>query len=218
MKYEAVIWDLDGTLMNTSEGVLRSVAYTIETLGQPPLPREKMERFIGPPIVQSFVKICNMNPEQAAHAADIFRMRYSTVDLMAAIVYPGIFDVLKQLKQSDVKIGVATYKREDYARKLLEEKGISDYCQSTRGADFENRKTKQDILLECLEELRAGSRQPLKAVLIGDTEHDASGAYQAGVPFLAVTYGYGFRTPEDVNQFAHIGVAEKPDDLMKFLK
>lgn len=215
MKFSAVIWDLDGTLLDTSEGVLRSVSYTVKAISGPHLSSGQMEQFIGPPIKQSLMRFCGLDEKTAIRAVKVFRDRYSTVDLLRARVYPGVFSVLRALQRTGVKIGVATYKRADYALRLLQETGIAAYCHSVKGADFDNKKTKQDILVECLNEL--GVHDLSQAVLIGDSEYDASGAAQANVSFLAVTYGYGFKTVEDVMAFPHIGVVDTAIRLLDFL-
>ena len=120
--YKAVVFDLDGTLMDTAPGVLQAVRYTVQAMGMPALDTDTILKFIGPPVRQSFIDFCGLSQEQAVQATKIFRDRYSTVDLYGAIVYDGIFDVLGRLQSKKIKIGVATYKREDYAVKLLQKK------------------------------------------------------------------------------------------------
>lgn len=214
--YSAVVFDLDGTLMDTAPGVLSAVKYTIATMGIRPLERQTILKFIGLPVKHSFIKYCGLTEKEAARATGIFRDRYSNVDLLGANVYDGIFAILNQFKSRNIKIGVATYKREDYAVRLLQQKGIAQYCQAIKGADDLGIKSKRDILLECLYCLEI--EEPCQAVLVGDTQHDSEGAAQAQVNFIGVTYGYGFKGVKDVPQNSlTLGAAQCPADILKFL-
>ena len=216
MRFSTVVFDLDGTLLDTAPGVVKAVEYTIKKIGHPPLSNETILKFIGPPIKDSLMKYCNLTELLAAEATAIFRNRYSTVDLYQADPYEGVFDMLKKIKNDGSKIGVATYKREDYAIKLLEQKGIAVYCQSIKGADEHGIKSKQDILEDCIRALHTD--KPQDAVLVGDTIHDAEGALHAGTFFIGVTYGYGFTCKEDVpsSEFL-LGVADTPHGVLRIL-
>lgn len=209
---EAVLFDLDGTLLNTTEGVLESAIYAAKQLGYPELPYESMLTFVGPPIQQSFMKWYGCSAEKAQEAANVFRSYYKENALFKAELYPGIIDLLKELKLRGIKIGVATYKREDYAISILEHFGIASFCQTMHGADNYNKLTKADIVNICIQEL---SSQKDGVVLVGDTEHDAKGAAEAGIPFFGVTFGFGFHGPQDVEEFPNIGYADNAKDIIK---
>lgn len=107
-------------------------------------------------------------------------------------------------------MSVATYKREDYALTLLRHFGFDKYCDPMHGADNNNVLKKEDIVRMCLEEMGATEND---CVLIGDTDHDAKGAAKAGVSFIAVTYGFGFKNENDVGDYPHIGVANTPIEI-----
>ena len=188
-EYRAVLFDLDGTLLDTSEGIISSVKYTIDAMGFEPLDNRLYEQFIGPPIQNSFQKIYHLDDSTRDQAASVFREHYSTVDLCKAKLYHGVLETLSELKIMGFKCAVATYKRIDYAKTLLDEFEISCYCDSIQGSDFEGKLTKTDIIELCIEELRETKRAIL---MVGDTENDSLGAKNAGVSFLPVTYGFGF--------------------------
>lgn len=217
MQISTVVFDLDGTLIDTAPGVLNAVEYTVQKIGKPPLSKDTILKFIGPPIKDSLQKYCCLTEEIAVEATAIFRTRYSKVDLYKAVVYEGIFDVLKELKRQNIKIGVATYKREDYAIKLLEQKGMSNYFQSINGADDEGIKSKQDILEECICKLQ--TKSPQNAVLIGDTLHDAEGALKAKTYFIGVTYGYGFTCKGEIPSTKNfLGTADTAYEILRFFR
>lgn len=209
-----VIFDLDGTLLDTRAGILESAQYAAQQLGYPDLPYEEWLTFVGPPIQQSFVNHYGCDTEKAQHAANIFRDYYKTKALLKAEPYDGIFDLCKKLKDNGVRMAVATYKREDYALMLLRHFGFDQYCAPMHGADNNNILRKEDIVLLCQKEMGAGKEN---SVLIGDTEHDAIGAVKADTPFLAVTYGFGFKNEHDILKYPHIGIAKSPMEIAEIV-
>lgn len=212
--WRAVLFDLDGTLMDTSEGVLASIRYTTKTLGFPPLSEEKMRTFIGPPVRNSLQRTYHLTEEEADHANEIFRNRYKDHDLFLAHTYEGIPELLSRLKQKGYLLGVATLKREDYAKRLLEHAQLAEYFDVIRGGDVKGKFLKADVLRLCLQDLQAA---PEETVLIGDTASDGNGARIAGIRFLAVTFGFGPDSAEKWNSFDPIFVADSADDLDAFL-
>ncbi len=205
-----VIFDLDGTLLDTREGIIESVKHAGKELGYSELPYETLLKFVGPPIQQSFMEHYGCDKETAQKAADLFRDYYKTVALLKAEPYEGIYELCEKLKANGIRMSVATYKREDYAVMLLKHFGFDKYCDPIHGSDNSNVLKKEDIVRMCREEM--GSEKE-DSVLVGDTEHDARGALQAGTPFIAVTYGFGFKTSKDVNGYPFIGVAGNPLEI-----
>lgn len=216
MKYEYVLLDLDGTLMDTEEGIIQCMKDTIIELGLEPVSDELMASFIGPPIAHSFERIYGVDTETGIKYSNIYRERYKGEYLFQASIYDGMMDLLKVLKDNGVAIGVATYKREDCAVELLNGVGIGEYCNIIRGSDFDNTLSKQRIIELCIEAIDC----PLdKVLMIGDTHHDGGGAKSAGVDFLAVTYGFGFKKGDtsEVSEFNPVFVADTVPDIIKYL-
>ena len=205
-----VIFDLDGTLLDTTEGILESVKFTVKELGFPELPHKEILNFIGPPIQISFKKYYKCNEEKAQAAANLFRDYYKDVALLKAKLYEGVYELCEHLKENQIKMAVATYKREDYALTLLKHFHFNNCCCSMHGADNNNVLKKEDIVKLCLKEMGGTSSD---SVLVGDTIHDAMGAAKAGIPFIAVTYGFGFKTIKDVESYPHIAVANTPLEI-----
>ena len=215
-KYKAVLFDLDGTLLDTSIGILESVQFTIAHLNLKSLPEKVLHRFVGPPVQDSFVREFGFSIEDAQRAADIFRNYYKNFGLLKASIYEGILDFLVFLRKEGYKVAVATYKRHDYAISLLDSFGVSTLCNVVNGADNNNVLKKSDIVLKCIEDL--GIKNFNECVLIGDTDHDAVGAQQVGIDFIGVTYGFGFKSRKEIEQFKNAGYATSVEGLYKYFQ
>lgn len=214
-RFKAAVFDLDGTLLDTSEGILASVQYVIEEMGLEQLDEKQLKTFIGPPIQNSFGRHYGLEGEEQKRAAAMFRERYRSEDLLKARPYDGIFDVFEALLEYGIQPAVATYKRQDYALTLLKYFGFDRYTKIIYGSDFEGKLTKSDIIEKALAD--AGIVNYPDAVMIGDTENDAIGAQRLGTQFTGVTYGFGFQSPEDVYQFPAVGAAATTKELKNLL-
>lgn len=213
-KYKIALWDLDGTLLDTGDGIIASVFYTIQKEELPTLSKEELQKFIGPPVQDSFQRMYQVDKKEADRLAAVFRQQYKEVDLLKAVPYDNIYDILTLLRERGVKIAVATYKREDYALRLLTHYNFDRYCDIIHGSDLEGRLSKADIIRLCIKEAGVSTDE---AVMIGDTCHDAKGAAELGIDFIGVLYGFGFVTDEEKQQYPAIGWAETPLEVEKFI-
>lgn len=216
MTYDAVIFDVDGTLLDTSEGLISAVNYTIDVCGLTPLTESQLRTFIGPPIQNSLAKYYDLSPEKIQEIAEIFRDAYKEKFLLQAIPYEGIYTVLDKLVQNHIKVGIATYKREDYALQILEHFHFDKYATVMHGADNFNQMKKKDIIQLCVKEM--GLTDPSRIIMVGDSDNDAIGAADAGMKFIGVTYGFGFASKEDVMQFENVGVSKNTKDFFNILR
>ena len=214
MKYKLVIFDLDGTLMDTSEGIIASIRHVLGVYGFSVQSDDDLRRYIGPPIQDTFLKMTG-NPKLAMEMAKLFRQRYSTVDLMKACPYEGIFQLLQELKKTNIDAAVATYKREDYALKLLSNYGFDKYMRCEFGSDVEGKLSKVDIIRKCVDFCSTSAGDVL---MVGDSKSDAAGALATGIDFLGVTYGFGFKTSEDVYAYpCCVAYADEPYSIEKYV-
>lgn len=207
-----VLFDLDGTLLDTSEGIINSVKYTIERLGLKKLPDSVLLQFIGPPIQNSLIKYCCLSYDEAQEGANVFRNYYKKECLYQAHVYDGIIRLLANLQKKGLRIGVATYKREDYAISILKYFGLSNYCLVAHGADNDNKLTKADIIDNVCQELMT---EKSSTVLVGDTEFDRIGANASGINFIGVTWGFGYS--KNVTYSQNIVLVDTPIQLESIL-
>ena len=195
LSYPVLLFDLDGTLLDTSEGIRKSVEETLRIMKLPQLPEETIRSFVGPPINRSLQETFQLSDEDTARATNVFRDLYKEQYLFCAEPYPGVFETLDHLRDAGYQLGVATYKREDYAIRLLEHFELARRFRVIHGCDFESRLSKTDIIRQTLADLGC---EPKDAVLVGDTVHDQHSAEECGMKFFAVTYGFGFVPGEPV--------------------
>ncbi len=214
-RFKAAVFDLDGTLLDTSAGVLSSVRYTITHFGLMMPREEQLKSFIGPPIQDSFAKMYGLDGDILQEIATVFRNRYKEKDLLKAVPYKGIYEVFETLIEYGIKPAIATYKRQDYATEILVHFGFDRYTNIMYGVDHENRLKKNDIIQKAMHD--AGVECPGDAVMVGDSDNDAVGAELLGVKFIGVTYGFGFHTAADVEKFSHIGTARTTQEIVQLI-
>ena len=212
---KSVVFDLDGTLLDTSTGVISSVKKLIKKYGYRELTRAELETFIGPPISKSVERVFGVSPEEAMEAMQYFREEYPREDIYKADHYDGLEKLLADLKEGGFKVGVATYKREDMAKTLLEEKGLAKYFDVIHGSNREANLTKADVVAMTIRDLGHDSSE---TVMIGDSDNDAIGAEEANALFIGVTYGFGFKSRVDVEKYKNIGVAATPGEVLEIIR
>lgn len=214
--YDYAIFDLDGTLLDTREGVITAAVKAMEDRNLVIPDQTTLEGLIGPPMQWSFKTLFNLSDEEAMDMANCFREYYKTDEfLFKADPYDGIYELFNSLCADGVNVGIATYKREDYAKRLLIEKGFNKYTKYMYGSDFEGKLKKDDIIHICLNDM--GCADYSKAVYIGDGKSDGKGANTVGINFIAVTYGFGFKKIEDAAEYNPIGVTNTCDGIRSII-
>ena len=189
MKKKLVIFDLDGTLLNTSEGIVRCHQYAHTEMGKTPPSEAALRQVIGAALFDTYVTTFGFSETDARRAVDIYRDRYAEKGVHEAYVYPGIKALLQNLKSDGLSLMVATLKKEEFAKRMLAEFGIASYFTCIFGMDGKDKKRKVDLLLQCV---RKADVDISDAVLVGDSFYDYQGATECGMDFVGVTYGFGF--------------------------
>ncbi len=184
---KAILFDLDGTLTDSGEGIINCAQYAFQQMGYPVPPREEMGIFVGPPLWDTFEKF-GIPRERTDEAVKVFRSRYVPIGKFENTPYPGIRELLENLKKRGNLIYVATSKPETTAVEILEHFDLAGYFDHICGADLEKKRNSKDAVIAYLLE-RAGSDAEM--IMVGDTEYDVLGAAAHGIPTIGVSWGYG---------------------------
>lgn len=215
MKYQYLLFDLDGTLTDSGEGIMNSVRYALDKMGKTIPDETVLRRFIGPPLIKSFERYCGMDPEEAASAVKTYREYFSVTGLFENAVYEGIRELLEELRGAGYRLAVATSKPEIYSVRIIEHFKLDGYFDCVAGSSLdESRNTKEAVIRYALD--RLGITDFRSVLMIGDRKHDAEGAAACGVDCLGVLWGYGDR--EELLQAGVAAAAEKPQDILRFLE
>ena len=190
-KYDLILFDVDGTLTDSGEGITKSVQYTLEKYGiiEPDL--NNLRKFIGPPLIDSFMKYYGFSKEESVRARNIFNERYQPIGWMENRPYDGIEAVLDELQKAGIMMGVATSKPEGVANKVLEyfdlKKYFSVICAApNNGLNGE----KPGRIRAAIEEAKAIGCEAKNVIMVGDTRFDVLGAHECGIPCVGVTWGF----------------------------
>jgi phosphoglycolate phosphatase len=212
--YSCILFDLDGTIVDSAPGITATLAYTFERLGLPiPTPSELM-KYVGPPLLDSFRDYAGFSPEQSAEALVIYREKYLNVGAYDATQFSGVGLVLKAIHESELPMSLATSKPELPATLILEHFNLANYFDIITGAsEDEVRSAKSDVVAEALVRLKAMGADVSRPVLVGDREHDVLGAAANDVPTIFVEWGYG----SEAEKAGAVAVVSTPEELRALL-
>lgn len=187
--YNYVLFDLDGTLTDSKEGIIKSVEYALLQMGESTAGRLDQHTVVGPPLLTTFQKAYGFSEEKARRTYAYFQERYSSVGKFENRAFDGIVPMLKRLKEQGIRSFVATSKPQVHAQAICEKFGIAPYIEKIAGPAVGGTETKADIIQRILSYI--GPAYQGQAVMVGDRKYDVIGARTAGLPVIAVGYGYG---------------------------
>lgn len=188
-RFDVILFDFDGTVADTAPGIKEGLRHTFDLNGMPQLSDSEMDKFIGPPLDDSFEKYCGVTREKAKEMVLQFRAYYHTKAVDKFIIYDGLIDALDVLREKGILIGIATSKPEIMAVHILEKAGIIHYFDVIQGASLDGKLIKKDDIVRHV--LDKDAIRGKKALMVGDTEFDIMGAHKNNVPALWVDYGFG---------------------------
>ncbi len=210
-----VIFDLDGTLLDTSEGIMHCYDSTGTALGLIRNELSYRKIVIGGPLSDGFNTLYKIpNKETLNTAIELYRKLYKESGIKMFSAYDGIEQLLKSLKDNGIYTATATLKLESFAREMLKSAGIAQYFDLIKGFNGDESCTKAYILNQVVNELGISKSD---AVLIGDSKYDAVGAQSEGIDFIGVSYGFGIKEGGDNDAFKSIYIAKSPQDIKTFL-
>ena len=193
---DIVLFDLDGTLTDPWEGITRCVQYGMEAAGYHEPDRRKLTPFIGPPLMDMFMGEYGFTKERAELAVEKYRERFGEKGMFENEIYEGIEDMLKALRNSGRRLGVATSKPEVFAVPILEHFHIDSYFEQIVGSELSGERVRKgDVIREALRRFGVkegnGAGRTETVWMVGDRKYDVIGAREAGIPCVGVLYGYG---------------------------
>lgn len=190
--YRYFLFDLDGTLVDSSIGITNSVRYALGKYGIEEPDRSRLYRFIGPPLTYSFREFYGFSEETCWEAVEYYREYYKKKGIYENRVYEGIEVLLKQLIGQGKELIVATSKPEVFAREIIRFHHLDSYFQYVAGMELDGgRGTKAEVIEYALCACKIVSRE--KTLMIGDRRYDVEGAHKVGVDCMGVLYGFGSR-------------------------
>lgn len=208
-KYKYLLFDLDGTLTDSSEGILNCFIHALECMGKPVPERSELMKLIGPPLDVNFRELLGFSEEETQQGIKKYRERYSSVGWSENRPYDGIEELLKRLKAAGYTLAVATSKPEKFSVKILEYFSLAGYFETICGSGLDGtRDTKAEVIEETLARLGADKAD---AVMIGDRKYDIIGARQAGLECIGAEWG--FPQPGELKEFGALFTAKTPAEL-----
>ena len=213
-KYEYLLFDLDGTVADNSEGVCKSFEYALNYYGIKVGSLEELSPVIGPPLKDSFMDFYSFSEEKAIEAVAKYRERYKDVGIFECLIYPGIDTLLGELKSRGYKIVLATSKPETFARRILDHFDLSKHFYFIAGAEIGGKiSNKEDVLEHIIKSLNITDVK--ECLMIGDRKFDLIGADCFGMDAMGVLYGFG--DMEELSAYPNVGIAETVEDIGRLL-
>lgn len=209
-KYKYILFDFDGTLTDSSEGIFKSLTYAFESYGHGKPSEELLKQFIGPPIHYSFTELCGFTSEHAAELTEKYRERYRAKGYLESKLYSGIFDLLKELKARGYVLATASSKPLQFVDTICENLNIKQFFDFLGGTAFDNITESKAMVVENAMKQIGGNLT--NTLMVGDTKFDIEGAHAVGLPCCAVLYGFG--TMEDFEKYKAEYTVEKAMDIL----
>ena len=188
----SIFFDLDGTLCDPRDGIIRCLKYALERLGCATPPEQQLVSYIGPPLYESFADLLNSSDaELVKQAVEWYRERFASKGMFENTLYAGIPEALRKLKTQHHELHVVTSKPTIFASQIVDHFGLRNFFQNIYGSELDGaRADKRELISHVLEQEHI---HPSEAVMVGDREHDIKGALANGVRPIGVLWGYGSR-------------------------
>ncbi len=214
-RYRDLFFDLDGTVIDSFEGVSRSYRYALEKMGREVKETAELRRVIGPPLSESFERLYGLCGKENEEAVRHYREYYLANDAVYAFrLYDGIVDAISTLKERGYRVSLATSKPQTMAERILKRKGLSSLFDFVGGADDAvGRTNKADVIRYALSAL--GGSDARRTLMIGDRMYDTLGARELGMDTLGVLWGFGSR--QELSQSGVLAIVDSPSELLAFL-
>lgn len=215
MLYKTILFDLDGTLTDPGIGITNSVNYALKKMNYPEQSRNELFKFIGPPLIDSFMQFCNMDKAQAEQAVNFYREYYAQKGIFENYVYEKIPELLETLQKMGKTLIVASSKPEIFCKQIMEKFDLAKYFLYIAGANMDETRTKKAEVIEyALKTCNISNYN--EVLMVGDRMHDVLGAKQFGIATCAVLFGYG--TKEELKNAGAKYFAKTALEILNYAK
>ena len=188
-KYKNILFDLDGTLVDTGKGIINSVYFCIKEKGLKNISLDEAKLFVGPPLVDSFMKVFKMDYENAVECTRSFRAYYAEKGKFECVLYPNVRNTLEKLVKDGFSLYIATSKPTVFAKEILDRFKIEHLFKDIIGSNLDNSLSKKNEIISFL--IEKHKLEKMHTIMIGDKANDIFGARKAGIDSIGVLYGYG---------------------------
>ena len=213
MKYQYLLFDLDGTLTNPEVGITRSVDYALQQFGIETNDLSELRKLIGPPLLDSFRTLYGFSESQAQQAIEHYREYFTQTGIFENEIYHGIDSLLQELASKGYKIVLATSKPEPYAIEILQHFHLHHHFTFICGSNLDNtRRNKGEIIAHILKQMELSADD---CIMIGDREHDILGAQSNHMDSIGVLFGFGSR--EELEKAGATHVVETVEELRRLI-
>lgn len=214
--YRYILFDLDGTLTDSKEGIVNCVRYAIEQLGDPVPPEDTLLRFIGPPLQESFAVFCGYGPEKIERAAALYRARYKPVGQFENLAAPGAAEMLSRLKEKGRILALASSKPEHLCVSICQRFGFTPSLSVIAGSPPSGDRTKADVIRGVMDQLGLTDGDRGSVLMVGDRKYDVLGARECGVDCLGVDF-FGYAAPHELEDHGAVAVVRTTRELEDYI-
>ena len=208
--YDIILFDLDGTLTDSSLGIINSIIYALNKYGISVEDTAKLRKFLGPPLHESFKEFYGFDDEKAMEAVKYYREYFSTKGLLENEVYDGIYELLKCLLDNGKRLILATSKPQQFTDRIMCHFDLAKYFEFVAGSNMDGTRSKKaDVIEYALQKCKIKDKS--RVVMVGDRKHDIIGANAVGIDSIGVEYGYG--DYDELNTAGATQIAKTVSDL-----
>ena len=214
--YRYIFFDLDGTLTDSKEGVVRSARYAIEKMGFPQPDDDTMRLFVGPPLTDSFMEFCGMTAAQAEEAVEVYRERYVPIGIYENEAAPGAVELLKTLKARGYQTALASSKPEGMCRTVCDHFGFTPHLDVIIGATLHGECTKADVIRWAMGRLGLAAADAGSILMVGDRKFDVLGAAECGIGCVGLSL-FGYADPGELEEAGAIAIVKDLKELENYI-
>lgn len=214
--YRYIFFDLDGTLTDSKEGIIKSALYAMDRLGTPRPDNATMLKFIGPPLTDSFMEHCGYDRETAEEALRIYRERYVPIGIYENRPVEGGAELLTRLKAAGYTLALASSKPEGMCADICERFGFSQSLDVISGSTLVGHCTKADVIRAAMTRLGLTEQDKPRILMVGDRKFDAEGAAECGIDCVGVEF-FGYAEEGELKNAGAVAVVQTVEELEQFI-